>query len=153
MSSYITPDPRPRPEVPEVRDWSGPAAPIVKTGGDYWKPKPLLDLIWSSIILILGTQIGTRVMLRTFGSRVPELVFEPNDEILDALARRYTIDAISEWEDRVSIQEVYTNVVENSFTIGIIFVVYNVEGVYEGNLSVYRNQSFNALEQYYNRIS
>ena len=41
-----------------------------------------------------------------FGSRLPELIFEPIDEIVIALARVYVIQAIERWEPRVQLNEV-----------------------------------------------
>ena len=38
-----------------------------------------------------------------FGSRLKDLVFEQNDEVLKALVRHYVIDAIKRWEKRVVI--------------------------------------------------
>lgn len=52
---------------------------------------------------LLGTRIGERVIRRDFGSRLMELVFEPNDETLDAMIVQYVIDAIRRWEKRIEI--------------------------------------------------
>ncbi len=67
-------------------------------------------LIKHSIYQILGTYIGERVMVPEFGSRLPELLFEPIDEITIALARSYTIEAIEKWEPRVELNEVIVNI-------------------------------------------
>lgn len=63
-------------------------------------------LVRQSIYQILGTRIGERIMLPDFGSRLPELLFEPIDEVTISLARVYTIEAIEKWEPRVSLNEV-----------------------------------------------
>ncbi len=62
--------------------------------------------IHESILQILGTRPGERFMLPEFGSRLRDLVFEPNDEVLKGLVRHYVIDAIKRWEKRVVITEV-----------------------------------------------
>lgn len=67
-------------------------------------------LVKHSIYQILGTHIGERVMVPEFGSRLPELLFEPIDDITVALARTYTIEAIERWEPRVELNEVAVNV-------------------------------------------
>lgn len=146
-------NPRPTPEAPSRRTWRGLAVPITRMDGDYWASTQVLDVVWSSIILILGTQIGTRIMRPEFGSRIPELVFEPNDEVLEALANRYTVDAINRWEPRANIRNLYTRAEESQFTIGMQFIVRTQEGFFNGKLVVYRNQSFKLLEQYWNQIN
>ena len=61
------------------------------------------DIIKSSITSILTTQLGERVCLPQFGSRLPELIFEPNDEILKGLAREYSAEALRQWEPRITV--------------------------------------------------
>lgn len=60
------------------------------------------NLIRASIITILSFQIGTRFFLAEFGSRLEELLEEPNDEILHNLINTFVIDAVTKWEKRVS---------------------------------------------------
>jgi phage baseplate assembly protein W len=64
------------------------------------------DHIRESILQILGTRPGERLMNPEFGSRLHDLVFEQNDEILKGLIRHYVIDAIKRWEKRVVITAV-----------------------------------------------
>lgn len=136
-------------EQPERARYRGIAAPITKKQGDYWKSVPTLDLVWSSIVLILGTPLGTRIMLPEFGSLVPTLVFEPNDEALVALGKRYVIDAIDKWEPRVTLRDVSIIIEEHTFSIYMIYIVSGFVGEYEGRLIVYRNQSYEVLESFY----
>ncbi len=62
--------------------------------------------IHESILQILGTRPGERFMRPEFGSRLKDLVFEQNDEVLKGLVRHYVIDAIERWEKRVIITSV-----------------------------------------------
>jgi len=62
-----------------------------------------LELVKQSIIQILLTHLGSRVMRRDFGSRLRELVFDPNDELLDTELIALTKEAIERWEKRVRI--------------------------------------------------
>jgi phage baseplate assembly protein W len=61
------------------------------------------DHIRESILQILGRRPGERLMNPEFGSRLHDLVFEQNDEVLKGLIRHYVIDAIKRWEKRVVI--------------------------------------------------
>lgn len=62
--------------------------------------------IRESIIQILGTRPGERLMNPEFGSKLKDLVFEQNDEVLKGLIRHHVIDAIRRWEKRVVITDV-----------------------------------------------
>ena len=62
--------------------------------------------IHESIRQILGTRPGERFMSPEFGSRLKDLVFEPNDSVLRGLVRHYVVDAIERWEKRVYVTDV-----------------------------------------------
>jgi phage baseplate assembly protein W len=62
--------------------------------------------IHESILQILGTRPGERFMRPEFGTRLKDLVFEPNDEILKGLVRAYVLEAIERWEKRVVLTKV-----------------------------------------------
>lgn len=60
------------------------------------------NLIRASIKTILAFTIGTRYFLGEFGSRLEELLEEPNDEILHNLINTFVVDAVTTWEKRIS---------------------------------------------------
>ena len=62
--------------------------------------------IEQAIIMILSTPVGTRVMRPTFGSRLHELIFAPNDSQTAAQASRYVEDALGMWEPRIQVKDV-----------------------------------------------
>lgn len=74
--------------------------PTVIDGGSISYEKGLA-LVEQSITIILNTPKGTRFMLPEFGSRLKELVFEPNDEVLEDLLDTFIYEAIRDWEKRV----------------------------------------------------
>lgn len=59
-------------------------------------------LIQQSITILLNTPVGTRFMLRSFGSRCREVLFEPNDEVQEDLLSYFISSAIGQWEKRVA---------------------------------------------------
>jgi phage baseplate assembly protein W len=63
--------------------------------------------IKESILQILGTRPGERFMNPEFGSRLHDLVFEQNDEVLKGMIRHYVIEAINRWEKRVKITGIF----------------------------------------------
>lgn len=136
-------------EVHKPKSYRGISLPITRLGGEYWASKDLLDLIWSSIVIILGTPIGTRIMLPEFGSQIVSLLFEPNDDVLRSLAKHYIIDAIGKWENRVTLQEVTTSTTEHTLQVKMRFLIKNLSGVYEGGFTVVRNEGFRLIEQFW----
>ena len=69
-----------------------------------------VDHLRQSIRDILTTRVGTRVMRRAYGSRLPELVDAPlNDEtIVDLYAE--TVSALLTWEPRVSLEQISASI-------------------------------------------
>jgi phage baseplate assembly protein W len=59
-----------------------------------------------AILIILTTSPGQRVMRPTFGCRLHELVFAPNDSHTAARARRYVEEALGMWEPRIRVTKV-----------------------------------------------
>lgn len=67
-------------------------------------------LITSSIKLILGWPYRDRFFLANYGSRLEELLEEPNDDITLNLIQFFIFDSIRRWEPRVKLKN--TDVVE-----------------------------------------
>jgi len=65
------------------------------------------DHIKQSIRDILTTRIGTRIMRRDFGSRLPDLVDNPMSELLKAELFAATAEALARWEPRFRLDRVY----------------------------------------------
>lgn len=70
--------------------------------------------IWQSVKTILTTPVGSRVMVRDFGSRLPELVDNPITPtfIVDCIAE--TAIALSKWEPRIRVDRVTVKMVSTS---------------------------------------
>jgi uncharacterized protein len=64
------------------------------------------DSIKESVILILSTARGERVMRPDFGSRLNELVFAPNNMSTATLIRSYMEEALREWEPRIEVEDI-----------------------------------------------
>jgi phage baseplate assembly protein W len=54
-----------------------------------------------NIRVVIGTRIGERPMLREFGTRVPGLVHEPNDDIVVEIITKQAVEALLQWEPRI----------------------------------------------------
>lgn len=64
------------------------------------------EKIRQSILMILGTQHGERVMRPTFGANLQRLVFAPNNIATANLARFYVEEALRAWEPRIAVEDV-----------------------------------------------
>ncbi len=62
--------------------------------------------IAQSIMIILSTAPGERVMRPEFGCRIHELVFAPRDASTVGLLIYYVKQALARWEPRIEVQEV-----------------------------------------------
>lgn len=96
------------------------------------------ERINDSIHLILATRPGERPFNPEFGSRLPHLVFEPNDAALQNLLRFYTEDALRRWEKRIEILSVtlLDEYNEDRNTIGI-YIEYTIRNSHVAGSYVY----------------
>lgn len=86
------------------------------------------DLLESSIKAILSWNIGTRFFLGEFGTRLEELLQEPNDLITQVLVKHFTVEVISKWEKRLEVLDVeLTERTDNSINIKIRYKVINTK--------------------------
>lgn len=89
-----------------------------------------------SILVILGTQHGDRVMRPIFGCNLRSLVFAPNNAATANLARHYVTEGLTIWEPRILLDEV---TVENDPANGrlLIEMRYRLKATYEPQNLVY----------------
>lgn len=93
--------------------------------------------IHESILQILGTRPGERLMNPDFGSHVRDLVFEPNDAVLKGLLRHYIIDSLERWEKRIVVTDVsFDDSAENidSYTLYICISYRIIDTQTDGNM-------------------
>lgn len=83
-------------------------------------------LVRASIRTILAYQIGTRFFLAEFGSRMQDLLEEPNDEILENLINTFIIGAVTTWEKRVAqISSSIDHVDDRTIFVSITYQIQN----------------------------
>lgn len=64
-----------------------------------------VELLRKSLLIIITWPYGTRFFLNQFGSRIEELLDEPNDLVLHSMINHFIIEAITRWEKRVKLIE------------------------------------------------
>jgi uncharacterized protein len=89
-----------------------------------------------SLLTILGTQYGERMMRPRFGCNLRSLVFAPNTAATANLARHYVEEGLTTWEPRIILDEV---TVANDLTQDclLIQVRYRLKATYEPQNLVY----------------
>ena len=90
-----------------------------------------------AILIILSTSLGQRVMRPTFGCRLHELVFQPNDQQTAARARRFVEEAIGMWEPRIRIVSVNVGPDPNDASRLVIEVEYKLKATHDRRSLVY----------------
>lgn len=93
--------------------WKGIAFPLKGTLASLVEEKDDETILGSSVMMIVMTALGERVMYPTFGSLVSKLVFEPNNEATVEKAKRSIRDALKNWDDRVELVGVDFEIREN----------------------------------------
>jgi phage baseplate assembly protein W len=89
------------------------------------------DSIEESIKIILSTKLGERVMRPEFGCRIHELMFAPNTPDTHNLAIFYVVEALKEWENRILIQDVTVNKIdETGINININYQIRDTNSFY-----------------------
>jgi phage baseplate assembly protein W len=66
------------------------------------------DAIRQSLLLLISTRPGERVMRPTYGCNLHQLVFSPNDDTTAGLAIHFVRQAVARWEPRVDVIAVET---------------------------------------------
>ena len=65
-----------------------------------------LEVLRSNIKLLLSTQKGERLMNPSYGTRLRQIVFEPNDDSISGIVQQEVESAISLYEPRVAIEAI-----------------------------------------------
>jgi len=81
---------------------SGLAFPLILSSGRHTIVSGV-DLIQASIKTILTWPLYTRIFMGSFGSRLHEALEDPNDNVLITIIRRFVIDSLSFWEQRIEL--------------------------------------------------
>ena len=80
------------------RGWKYPVE-VDRAGGI--SMSELDESIRQSMLIILGTAPGERVMRPNFGCSIHDLVYAPNNLNTASLAAHYCIEALGKWEPRI----------------------------------------------------
>lgn len=87
--------------------------------------------IEQAIGIILTTSLGQRVMRPSFGSRLHELVFAPNNAETASRARRFVEMALGRWEPRIRLITVEAEPDPESASRLLITIEYDIKATHD----------------------
>lgn len=99
-------------DAPEEKSFLGKgwAFPVSANGSGDVRMALYEEDIRQSILIILGTNPGERLMLPEFGAGLRALIFEPLNTTTMALARHRVENALISWEPRIDLQDVQVTI-------------------------------------------
>ena len=81
------------------------------------------ELVQQSLLQILNTNRGERVMRPNFGCNLQQYVFENNDELLEQLMRTEISSAISRWEPRAQLDNILLARNDTTLSVTVVYTV------------------------------
>lgn len=99
------------------------------SGGVMWKSGK--DKIRQNIRLILGSRIGERPMIRSFGTRIPSLVHDPNNDVLGDLIQKEAQAVLLQWENRVMVTATRIRRKEHEVSLNLVYLFSDGSGMEE----------------------
>ena len=93
--------------------------------------------IEQSILTILRTRPGERVMRPTFGCRASELIFEPRSAATASLLQSYVLEALRMWEPRIEVLTVNVDDEDNEGGALLVEIEYEIKATHDTRSIVY----------------
>ena len=87
--------------------------------------------IEESIVMILLTPKGQRVMRPEFGCEIHELVFAPNNATTAGLAAYYVQEALRMWEPRIEVRRIDANPDPDNEGRLLVQIDYEIKATYD----------------------
>jgi len=99
--------------------WKGIALPWGDTIPSVIEPKSDKEVLKSSVLWIVLTALGERVMQPEFGSLLPSALFEQNDITLAEGIKSSVRNAIARWDDRIKFVDFVITTENNNMTCSL----------------------------------
>lgn len=99
--------------------WRGPLFPIGRVGSPVVIGEDI-DEVFSSVLQILNTRRGERIMYPEFGSDLGPILWEPHDIFLQKQIEVELIRSLNIWEPRVKVLSIDFSTNDNYRNLGIL---------------------------------
>jgi phage baseplate assembly protein W len=100
-------------------NWHGLRFPFKTTAQSLFAEPSDVDLVNSSIQMILNTPVGDYISLPEFGSLIHHDLFEQNDFVLKALLGQHITESLKRWEPRIILVNMRVVINENEVRLTI----------------------------------
>jgi len=107
--------------------WPDIALPWGPDVATFVEPKDDDDVLKTSILMILLTNPGERVMLPEFGSGIMNLLFDPLDSETVAQIKARIAEAIAMWDDRIAFVDFQVRINESNHQLECKVVFQNAK--------------------------
>ena len=114
--------------------WSFPPLPDPRTGGFDWSWGP--EIVRQSLLLILDTEPGERVMRPDFGCGLRRFLMEPNTPATRAAIGREIEGSVRAWEPRIELRDVAVTTTDDPATVLVSIRYVHVRDETPGALEV-----------------
>lgn len=88
------------------KGWGFPISKESDSGMNTLTTSSYEESVKQSILIILGTRPGERVMNPDFGSHLWDIVFEPNNQAIFTEIRHKVHQSLTAWEPRITIESI-----------------------------------------------
>lgn len=89
------------------------------------------EAVSQSIVNILNTELGERLFLPEFGSKIKQIIFELGDEATDFIIFNRVTEAIERWDSRVILDinnsSIEKEVDNNSYNVKLVYRIKGLE--------------------------
>jgi len=114
--------------------FTGPAYPFGPSWALTLGPKSDLETLFTSIVNIITTPVGSYPPDPFLGSEIPNLVFEPNDGATRNLIRHFVKRDLGRQEPRAVVRSVRTVVPINEPNTVVVTIAFQIVGDSEGRV-------------------
>lgn len=84
------------------------------------------ELIRNNISALMYYMIGFRIRQETFGTRLWECIEEPNTQVLAHVIEQFLVNALTTWEDRITVQKVDVSRADTKVNILVTYQINNI---------------------------
>lgn len=92
-----------------MENFLGAPYPIQTDARGYLHTISDVDTLRADLLILMLTNPGERVMLPSYGTDFRQLLFEPNDAILESRAVELISNSIRTWEPRITVKDIQVN--------------------------------------------
>ena len=92
-----------------------------------WYPQSTPDLVKQSIGNLMDIPAGFTLRNETLGTRLLEVLEEPNNQVATFLVKKYITEAVNRFEPRIIIKDITSEITKTELTVHISYSIQNTQ--------------------------